>query len=345
MKRRFVSKRCEPEGDGDSSDGSTSTYEDILEGSRQSSLRYGVSWEHFRMGESEERHVEAFRKVRELLEPPPQPGYGQGATVRELLELRTCVTVAKWYLGVTLCPSHRWGEEPSPHKHRWDILHVLLLGKHMRRCERRFLSVLNNTPEHNARCANVARGEDRVDATSIRFLYICFKYVAPPGMCNVCEFHQVPIPFVPLHVQFLRDPPWDDGEPELDDAARADRIEALASCRSEREARELGDAARADRIQSALLLQSRCEQEAREAPPAPAPAPSPPPSAPALLVVFRSPRPNHWHSRGESCCPAACYRARSEYTPYSAPLAPLHASCSHLRTPYSAAYTGPIEWF
>ena len=201
------------------------------------------------MGESEERHVEAFRKVRELLEPPPRPGTP--------MELRTRVTVAKWYLGVTLCPSHRWGEEPSPHKHRWDILHVLLLGKHMRRCERNFLSVLNNTPEHKARCANVARGEDRVDATSIRFLYICFKYARSTR-----------------YVQCLRDPPWDDGEPELDDAARADRIEALALCRSAREARELGDAARADRIQSALLLQSRCEQEAREAPPAPAPAPA-----------------------------------------------------------------------
>ena len=167
------------------------------------------------MGESEERHVEAFRKVRELLEPPPRPGTP--------MELRTRVTVAKWYLGVTLCPSHRWGEEPSPHKHRWDILHVLLLGRDMGRYEKNFLRVLGHIPECKARCANVGAGGERCPRSSIKFLYLCVKYTAPPGGGLL---------------QCLREP-LDDGEAELGDSDQAialyRALEALGRCGPERD--------------------------------------------------------------------------------------------------------------
>ena len=58
---------------------------------------------------------------------------------------------------------------------------MLLLGDDMGRYEKNFLRVLGHIPECKARCANVGAGGERCPRSSIKFLYLCVKYTAPPG--------------------------------------------------------------------------------------------------------------------------------------------------------------------
>ena len=161
-----------------------------------------------------------------LLALPPLP--------RTPKELHQPPEVAKWYLGVTFCPGNRWGEEPSPHKLKWDILYVLLLGEDMGRYEKNFLRVLGHIPECKARCANVGAGGERCPRSSIKFLYLCVKYTAPPGG-GWKQCLEVNVAAATrgggskrLH---LAAAPLDDGEAELGDSERADRVEESETAR------------------------------------------------------------------------------------------------------------------
>ena len=176
---RTMKRRAPFADDKDSSDesnGSNSAYEDIVGHSRRVTLQYGVTWELFTKGNSKDDRLQAFRKVKGVLLQPSLTNAAVPASA-----LRCQATVAKWYIGVTFCPAHRWNEEPSPHKHKWDILYVLLLGRDMGRYEKNFLRTINHIPECKARCANVGAGGERCPQSSIKFLYLCVKYTAPPG--------------------------------------------------------------------------------------------------------------------------------------------------------------------
>jgi len=174
MKRR--APFADDEDSSDESNGSNSAYEDIVGHSRRVTLQYGVTWELFTKGNSKDDRLQAFRKVKGVLLQPSLTNAAVPASA-----LRCQATVAKWYIGVTFCPAHRWNEEPSPHKHKWDILYVLLLGRDMGRYEKNFLRTINHIPECKARCANVGAGGERCPQSSIKFLYLCVKYTAPPG--------------------------------------------------------------------------------------------------------------------------------------------------------------------
>ena len=257
MKRRAPFADDGPQiGSSDESNGSNSAYEDIEGHSRKVTLQYGVTWELFTQGNSRDDRVQAFRKVREVL----QPSLTNAAVSASALHCQA--TVAKWYLGVTFCPAHRWGEEPSPHKRKWDILHVLLLGRDMGRYEKNFLRVLCHIPECKARCANVGAGGERCPRSSIKFLYLCVKYTAPPGG-GWKQCLEVNVAAATrgggskrLH---LAAAPLDDGEAELGDSERElDRVEALAPSR-ELDREDWPELDRADRVEA--LAPSRSEQE------------------------------------------------------------------------------------
>jgi hypothetical protein len=96
---------CEYEDD-DSED----AFDDVLGRSRAASAFYGVIWKSFVEGNTKDSRVNAFKKMKTLI---------------------TGENVAKWYIGVTFCPVHRFFHEPGPHKLIYDTLHVLYLGVNM----------------------------------------------------------------------------------------------------------------------------------------------------------------------------------------------------------------------
>ena len=143
--------------DADSHD----AYDDVLGRSRAASAFYGVIWESFVEDNTRDSRINAFRKMKTLI---------------------TEENVAKWYIGVTFCPVHRFFHEPGPHKLIYDTLHVLYLGVDMARFEKNWLAVVQNAVNQEClnKCQNKGKGGERVRQGAVRYLYVCLKYIKPP---------------------------------------------------------------------------------------------------------------------------------------------------------------------
>ena len=142
-------------------DDSEDACDDVLDRSRAASAFYGVSWESFVGGSTRDSRVNAFFKMKTLV---------------------TGENVAKWYIGVTFCPVHRFFHEPGPHKLIYDVLHVLYLGSNMDRFEKNWLEVVQKglNQECLSKCQNKGKGGERVRQGAVRYLYVCLKYIKPP---------------------------------------------------------------------------------------------------------------------------------------------------------------------
>ena len=143
--------------DADSHD----AYDDVLGRSRAASAFYGVIWESFVEDNTRDSRINAFGKMKTLI---------------------TEENVAKWYIGVTFCPVHRFFHEPGPHKLIYDTLHVLYLGVDMARFEKNWLAVVQNAVNQEClnKCQNKGKGGERVRQGAVRYLYVCLKYIKPP---------------------------------------------------------------------------------------------------------------------------------------------------------------------
>ena len=151
-------RSCSRSGDESSSNSILSHGDIVACASCQSELKYGVHWRHFRKGETIGNRKDAWRRFRNIVEEPE---------------------VVSWYLGVTGMPSRRFWEEPSPHKLRFDAMFPLLVGKHMGRYEKNWLKLVKMVPGLKEASCNVGPGGERVRRGSIKFMYVCVKWVPP----------------------------------------------------------------------------------------------------------------------------------------------------------------------
>ena len=88
---------------------------DVQGRSAAASKFYGVLWTSFSQGHSKRTRYESFLKLIVLIQEP---------------------NVAKWYVGVSFCPVHRFFHGEAPHKHNYDALYVLYLGFHLEKYEK-----------------------------------------------------------------------------------------------------------------------------------------------------------------------------------------------------------------
>ena len=142
-------------------DDSEDACEDVLGRSRAASAFYGVSWASFVEGSSRENRLQGFKTMKTFV---------------------TGENTAKWYIGVTFCPVHRFFHEPGPHKLNYDVLHVLYLGVDVGRFEKNWLKILQLASDQKCRskCQNKGPGGERVRRHAVRYLYVCLKYNQPP---------------------------------------------------------------------------------------------------------------------------------------------------------------------
>ena len=153
-------------------DDSEDACEDVLGRSRAASAFYGVSWASFVEGSSRENRLQGFKTMKTFV---------------------TGENTAKWYIGVTFCPVHRFFHEPGPHKLNYDVLHVLYLGVDVGRFEKNWLKILQLAFEVRlkilqlafdqkclSKCQNKGPGGERVRRHAVRYLYVCLKYNQPP---------------------------------------------------------------------------------------------------------------------------------------------------------------------
>ena len=142
-------------------DDSEDACEDVLGRSRAASAFYGVSWASFVKGSSRENRIHGFNTMKTFV---------------------TGENIAKWYIGVTFCPVHRFFHEPGPHKLNYDVLHVLYLGVDVGRFEKNWLKILQLAFDQKclSKCQNKGPGGERVRRHAVRYLYVCLKYNQPP---------------------------------------------------------------------------------------------------------------------------------------------------------------------
>ena len=142
-------------------DDSEDACEDVLGRSRAASAFYGVSWASFVEGSSRENRLQGFKTMKTFV---------------------TGENTAKWYIGVTFCPVHRFFHEPGPHKLNYDVLHVLYLGVDVGRFEKNWLKILQLAFDQKclSKCQNKGPGGERVRRHAVRYLYVCLKYNQPP---------------------------------------------------------------------------------------------------------------------------------------------------------------------
>ena len=134
---------------------------DVQGRSAAASKLYGVLWTSFSQGHSKRTRYESFLKLIALIQEP---------------------NVAKWYVGVSFCPVHRFSHGEAPHKHNYDALYVLYLGFHLEKYEKSWLDTLPravNEATYN-KCQNKGTGGERVRKGAVRYLYVCLRYILSP---------------------------------------------------------------------------------------------------------------------------------------------------------------------
>ena len=137
---------------------SEDAYDDVLARSRAASAHYGVRWDSFVEGSTQQSRIAAFFTLKALIQDND---------------------IAKWYIGVTFCPVHRFYHGEPPHKLNYDAMFVLYLGTNLGRFERNWLQVVQKvfSQECLSKCQNKGKGGERVKARSVRYLYLCLSYI------------------------------------------------------------------------------------------------------------------------------------------------------------------------
>ena len=153
-----VSRKRKREGSGSSTESDTSLkpheIDDRVRDAQRRAHAYGPRWEYFSRG------FERFDR---------QQAYGL------VKMLASSTETSKYYIGVCKDPASRFFEPPSAHKHNFDCMFPLLLGKNMGEVERNFLKTLRTKNIELHKLENKSTGGEGVHPRSLRFLYICVK--------------------------------------------------------------------------------------------------------------------------------------------------------------------------
>ena len=143
------------------SEESEDPFEDVVNECMRQSGSFGILWWSFVKGSKHVSRVQGFKKFRDLV---------------------SHTNVANWYLGVTHCPSSRFWLEPSPHKSKYDVMHVIFCGHNMGQFEKNWLKLCKNEkvldPGVNMKSRNIGPGGERCLSDGIRFMYMCLKYIS-----------------------------------------------------------------------------------------------------------------------------------------------------------------------